>query len=162
MSKACCSCHNRERALVLEHGKPTVVVWLSTACAGVVGTGSVIDVLSIHNKSGTTRPNNTETISVFPRRKGAAGTACNPSFLVGRPRRGRRLSSARTRYCILRNGNFGEVDGYGLLRDLQDLLLLAHQVRTAWTALEHATRDLKAAELDAVAHACAVNADRPN
>src|SRR3954471_7403641 len=35
------------------------------------------------------------------------------------------------------------IGGFGLLRDLQDLLLLAHQTRTGWTALMQAAKEMK-------------------
>src|SRR4051794_30533927 len=39
------------------------------------------------------------------------------------------------------------IGGYGLLRDLQDLLLLVHQARTGWTALTQAAKEMKETDL---------------
>jgi hypothetical protein len=52
------------------------------------------------------------------------------------------------------------VGGYGLLRDLQDLLLLTHQTRTAWTALDQAAKELKEIELASTCERCAEETDR--
>src|SRR5215216_5801160 len=54
--------------------------------------------------------------------------------------------AARVRRALFHGMRIG---GYGLLRDLQDLLLLVHQARNAWTALIQAaktTRDAAMAE----------------
>ena len=52
------------------------------------------------------------------------------------------------------------IGGYGLLRDLQDLLLLAHQARTSWTAIAQAAKELKDADMAQVALDCGSENDR--
>src|SRR3954467_15406512 len=51
---------------------------------------------------------------------------------------------ARLRRALFRGTRIG---GYGLLRDLQDLLLLVHQARTGWTALTQAAKEMKETDL---------------
>jgi ferredoxin-nitrate reductase len=52
------------------------------------------------------------------------------------------------------------IGGFGLLRDLQDLLLLTHQARTGWTALAQAAKEMKEADLAEAALECARETDR--
>jgi ferredoxin-nitrate reductase len=52
------------------------------------------------------------------------------------------------------------VGGYGLLRDLQDLLLLVHQARTGWTALTQAAKEMKETDLIEAGLECAGDIDR--
>ena len=52
------------------------------------------------------------------------------------------------------------IGGYGLLRDLQDLLLLVHQARTGWTALTQAAKEMKETDLAETASECALEIDR--
>ena len=52
------------------------------------------------------------------------------------------------------------IGGYGLLRDLQDLLLLVHQARTGWTALTQAAKELKEGDLIETTSGCAGEIDR--
>jgi hypothetical protein len=50
--------------------------------------------------------------------------------------------------------------GYGLLRDLQELLLLVHQTRTSWTALSQAAKEMKEMDLARTIESCASETDR--
>src|SRR3954452_10466265 len=52
------------------------------------------------------------------------------------------------------------IGGFGLLRDLQDLLLLTHQARTGWTALVQAAKEMKEADLTESTLQCAAETDR--
>ena len=49
---------------------------------------------------------------------------------------------------------------YGLLRDLEDLLLLVHEGRIAWTVIGQAAKEMKDEEMKAVAEDCGVEAER--
>jgi hypothetical protein len=50
--------------------------------------------------------------------------------------------------------------GYGLLRDLQDLLLLAHQTRAAWTGLGQAAKEIHDAAMAQTALHAGARTDR--
>jgi hypothetical protein len=52
------------------------------------------------------------------------------------------------------------IGGFGLLRDLQDLLLLTHQARTGWTALAQAAKQMKESDLAETSLVCAGETDR--
>lgn len=54
----------------------------------------------------------------------------------------------------------GRSGGYGLLRDLEDLLLLAHESRVAWTVLGQVAKAMKDAEMKEVAEDCGLQAER--
>jgi hypothetical protein len=81
-----------------------------------------------------------------------------------------KLDPFATRYDAIVNPDPGRVRralfhgpriaGYGLLRDLQDLLLLAHQARTGWTALMQAAKEMKEADVTEITLACADETDR--
>jgi|ERR1043166_3989222 hypothetical protein len=64
---------------------------------------------------------------------------------------------ARVKRALFRGPRIG---GFGLLRDLQDLLLLTHQARTGWTALTQAAKDMKECDLAEGALGCAGETDR--
>lgn len=64
---------------------------------------------------------------------------------------------ARVRRALFHGLRMG---GYGLMRDLQDLLLLVHQTRSAWTALIQALKEMKQAEAAEEAVTCAGETDR--
>ena len=57
-------------------------------------------------------------------------------------------------FCGMRVGS------YGLLRDLQDLLLLIHQTRTAWTSLAQAAKAMQDVDMVEAAMRCATETDR--
>jgi hypothetical protein len=52
------------------------------------------------------------------------------------------------------------IGGYGLVRDLQDLLLLAHQAQSGWTALLQAAKAMPEAGLTQIVLECASQTDR--
>jgi ferredoxin-nitrate reductase len=52
------------------------------------------------------------------------------------------------------------IGGYGLLRDLQDLLLLTHQARSGWTALVQAAKEMQEADVAETLLECAGETDR--
>ena len=64
---------------------------------------------------------------------------------------------ARVRRSLFHGPRIG---GFGLLRDLQDLLLLTHQARTAWTALAQAAREMKEPDMIDTVQECADRTDR--
>jgi ferredoxin-nitrate reductase len=72
------------------------------------------------------------------------GTAINPD-------------PARVKRALFHGPRIG---GFGLLRDLQDLLLLTHQARTGWTALVQAAKEMKETDLAEAALECAGETDR--
>jgi hypothetical protein len=65
--------------------------------------------------------------------------------------------AARVRKALFNGARIG---GYGLLRDLQDLLLLTHQARTGWTALAQAAKEMKETDLADCTLECAGETDR--
>jgi hypothetical protein len=64
---------------------------------------------------------------------------------------------ARVRRSLFHGARTGP---YGLLRDLQDLLLLTHQARTAWTDLMQAAKEMKESDMVETAQECAGETDR--
>jgi hypothetical protein len=64
---------------------------------------------------------------------------------------------ARVRLALFRGNRTG---GFGLLRDLQDLSLLAHQVRSGWTVILEAGTALAEKDLKYLAESSAVETDR--
>jgi ferredoxin-nitrate reductase len=81
-----------------------------------------------------------------------------------------KLDELKTRYGGLRNPDPARMKralfhgprlgGFGLMRDLQDLLLLVHQARTAWTALMQAAKEMKDTSMVETCSACAGEIDR--
>src|SRR4051812_22031157 len=64
---------------------------------------------------------------------------------------------ARVKRALFHGARIG---GFGLLRDLQDLLLLAHQSRSGWAALTQAAKEMKETDLTEIILECAGETDR--